>query len=67
MTDYPLARRTLITRASLSIGAGLASAIAALQVAATASLPSPSGNSWDSTGSVEAKRALTSRPRRDTT
>jgi hypothetical protein len=31
MTDYPLARRTFITSASLSIGAGLASAIAPLR------------------------------------
>ena len=41
MTDNPLARRTLITSASLSIGAGLASAIAPLRPQVAAAEPAP--------------------------
>ncbi len=41
MIDYPLARRTLITSGSLSIGVGLASAITPLRREAAAAEPAP--------------------------
>jgi pimeloyl-ACP methyl ester carboxylesterase len=41
MTDYPLARRTLITSASLSIGVGLASGIGPLRPEVAAAEPAP--------------------------
>src|SRR5215472_591502 len=57
MTDYPLARRTLITSASLSIGAGLASAIAPLRPQVAAAEPAPvdiwSSEYWAHKGEVK--------------
>ena len=56
MTDYPLARRTLMTSASLSIGAGLASAIAPLRPQVAAAEPAPvdiwSSEYWAHKGEV---------------
>jgi pimeloyl-ACP methyl ester carboxylesterase len=57
MTDYPLARRTLISSASLSLGAGLVSAIESLRPQVAAAEPTPvdiwSSEYWAHKGEVK--------------
>jgi hypothetical protein len=57
MTDYPLARRTLISSARLSLGAGLVSAIESLRPQVAAAEPTPvdiwSSEYWAHKGEVK--------------
>ena len=70
MTDHPLARRTLITTASLGVGVGLASAIAPLRPQVAAAEPAPvdfwSNEYWAHKGEVKLnlwrKRLTAPRP-----